>query len=98
MRKTFGLAAMLMGFVAAVNAAPLSNSQDTTVTGVDRGGKKFTVQSGFGTSTYHTTDRTVFRVGTTPTNWTEIKAGSKVSILSHLDGNSQIADEVMIVY
>jgi hypothetical protein len=99
MRKTFGLAAALMGFVTAVNAAPLLTSQtDTTVTGVDRSAKKFTVQSGFGTSTYNTTDRTVFRVGTTPTNWTEIKAGSKVSILSHLDGNSQIADEVMIVY
>jgi len=59
MRKTFGLAAVLMGFVAAVNAAPLSNSQDTTVTSVDRGGKKFIVQSGFGSSTYNATDRTV---------------------------------------
>ena len=98
MRKTFGLAAVLMGFVAAVNAAPLSNSQDTTVTSVDRGGKKLIVQSGFGSSTYNATDRTVFRVGTTPSAWTEIKAGSKVSIIYHLDGKSQIADEVLIVY
>jgi Cu/Ag efflux protein CusF len=98
MRKTFGLASVLMGFVAAVNAAPLSNSQDTTVTSVDRSGKKFTVQSGFGNSIYNTTDRTVFRVGTTPTAWTEIKAGSKVSIIYHLDGDTHIADEVLIVY
>jgi hypothetical protein len=97
MRKAFGVAAVLMGLSAAVNAAPLPNSQnDATVISVNRGAKKFTAQSDTASSTYDTTDRTVFRVGTTPTSWTAVKAGSKVSIIYHLDGNSPVADEVVI--
>ena len=97
MRKAFRVAAVLMGLSAAVNAAPLPNSQnDATVISVNRGAKKFTAQSDTASSTYDTTDRTVFRVGTTPTSWTAVKAGSKVSIIYHLDGNSPVADEVVI--
>ena len=44
----------------------------------------------------NTTDGTVFRVGTTPTSWTAVKAAAKVSIIYHLDGNSLVADEVVI--
>jgi hypothetical protein len=97
MRKAFGVAAVLMGLSVAVNAAPLPNSQnDATVISVNRGAKKFTAQSDTASSTYNTTERTVFRVGTTPTSWTAVKAGSKVSIIYHLDGNSPVADEVVI--
>ena len=86
-----------MGLSAAVIAAPLSNSQqDATVVSVDPGAKKFTAQSGTANSTFHTTERTVFRVATTPTSWTAVKAGSKVSIIYHLGGNSTVADEVVI--
>ena len=67
-----------------------------TVISVDRGAKKFTAQSGTASSTYNTTDGTVFRVGTTPTSWTAVKAAAKVSIIYHLDGNSLVADEVVI--
>ena len=97
MRKAFGVAAVLMGLSAAVNAAPLPNSQnDATVISVNRVAKKFTAQSDTASSTYDTTDRTVFRVGATSTSWTAVKAGSKVSIIYHLDGNSPVADEVVI--
>jgi hypothetical protein len=82
MCKAFGVATVLIGLSAAVNAAPLSNSQkDATVISVDRGAKKFTAQSGTASSTYNTTDGTVFRVGTTPTSWTAVKAAAKVSII-----------------
>src|SRR5215469_1580574 len=97
MRTAFGLAAVLMSLSAAVIAAPLSNSQqDATVVSVDPGAKKFTAQSGTASSNYHTTDRTVFRIGTTSTSCTAVKAGSKVSIIYHLGGNSTVADEVVI--
>jgi hypothetical protein len=97
MRKAFWVAAVFIGLLVAVDAAPLSTSQqDATVTSVDRGSKKFTVQSGTASSTYSTTDRTVFRVGTTPNSWGAVKAGSKVSIVYHLDGKSLVADEVVI--
>jgi len=97
MRKAFGVAAVLMGLSAAVNAAPLPNSQnDATVISVNRGAKKFTAQSDTASSTYDTTDRTVFPGRYHPTSWTAVKAGSKVSIIYHLDGNSPVADEVVI--
>lgn len=96
MRKVLWATVLTMGFAAAVNAAPPSTQQDGVVTAVNRSGKTFIAQSDSGASTYKTTDRTVFRVGATPSSWAAIKAGSKVGIVYHLDGQNPVADEVVI--
>jgi hypothetical protein len=70
---------------------------NATVLGVDRADKRFTTQSGFGSSTFKTTNHTMFLAGTAPTNWGAVKIGSKVGITYHLEGRSQVADEVVIV-
>ena len=96
MHKTFWATAIAIGFAVAANAAPPSMHTDGTILGVNRSGKSFTAQSGFGNSTFKTTDHTMFRAGTAPTNWGAVKAGSKVGITYHLEGQSRIADEVAI--
>jgi hypothetical protein len=96
MRKVFLAAVLSMGFAAIASAAPPSTQQDGVVTAVNRSGKTFTAQTGSSTSSYDTTDRTIFRVGTTPTSWAAVKIGSKVGIVYHLNGQTPIADEVVI--
>jgi hypothetical protein len=96
MGKTFWATAIVIGFAALANAAPPSMHTDTTVLGVDRADKSFTTQSGFGSKTFKTTNQTMYRAGTAPTNWGAVKIGSKVGITYHLEGRSQVADEVMI--
>ena len=96
MRKIFWATVLMTGFAALANAAPPSTQQDGVVTHVNRSGKSFIAQSDAGASTYKTTDRTVFRVGATPTSWAAIKAGSKVGIVYHLDGKNPVADEVVV--
>ena len=96
MGKTFWATAVVIGFAAVASAAPPSIHKAGEVVGVDRGGKNLTVQSGFSNSVYKTTDHTMFLVGTTPTNWGAVKIGEKVGINYHLDGRSQVADEVEI--
>ena len=96
MRKTFWATAIMIGFAAVANAASPSMHKDGTVATVDRGGKSLTVQSGFSNSTYKTTDRTMFRVGTAPSNWAAVKTGEKVGINYHIDGRTLVADEVAI--
>ena len=96
MRKMFWVTAIVVGFAALANAAPPSMHNDATVLGVDRGNKSFTTQSGFGSSTFKTTNHTMFRSGAAPTNWGAVKTGAKVGITYHLDGRSQVADEVVI--
>ena len=96
MRKTFWATVMMIGFAAVANAASPSMHKDGTVLTVDREGKSLTVQSGFSNSTYRTTDRTTFRVGTAPSTWTAVKIGEKVGINYHLNGRTPVADEVAI--
>jgi hypothetical protein len=96
MRKTFWATAAVIGFAAVANAAPPSMHTSATVLGVDRGDKSFTTRSGFGSSKFQTTNHTMFRAGTAPTNWGAVKTGSKVGITYHLEGRSQVADEVVI--
>jgi hypothetical protein len=92
MRNTFWAAAIMIGFAATANAASPSMHTDGTVMAVDRAGKSFTAQS----TTYKTTDHTVFRLGTKPIDWAAVKAGAKVGITYHLDGRNPVADEVVI--
>jgi len=96
MRKTFWATAIVIGFAAVANAASPSVHTDGTVITVNRSGKSLTVQSGFRNSTYNTTDRTMFHVGTAPSNWAAVKAGEKVGINYHLDGRTPVADDVAI--
>ena len=96
MRKMFWATAVVISFAAVANAAPPSMHRDATVLGIDRANKSFTTQSGFGSSTFKTTNNTMFRAGTAPTNWRAVKTGSKVGITYHLEGRSQVADEVVI--
>jgi hypothetical protein len=95
MHKTFWATIIVIGFAAVANAAPPMH-KDGTVIAVDRGGRNLTVQSGFSNSTYKTTNHTMFRIGTAPTNWAGVKTGEKVGINYHLDGRSPVADEVAI--
>ena len=96
MRNTFWATAIMIGFVAAANAASPSMHTDGTVMVVDRADKGFTAQSSLSSSTYKTTDHTVFRLGTKPVDWAAVKAGAKVGITYHLDGRNPVADEVVI--
>jgi hypothetical protein len=96
MRKVFWASVLVTGFAAMANAAPPSAQQDGVVTAVNRSGGSFTAQTGSSSSSYATTDRTVFRVGATPTSWAAVKIGSKVGVVSHLDGQKPVADEVVI--
>jgi hypothetical protein len=97
MRKVFWATAFVMGFAVAANAAMPSTQQEGVVTQVNRAGGSFIAQSYAGTnSTFKTTQRTLFRVGTTPTSWAAVKVGSKVGVVYHLDGQSPVADEVVI--
>jgi hypothetical protein len=96
MRKVFWASVLMMGFAVVANAAPPSAQQDGVVTAVNRSGKSFVAQTGSSTSSYATTDRTIFRVGATPTSWAAVKIGSKVGVVSHLDGQKSVADEVVV--
>jgi hypothetical protein len=96
MRNKLWATAIAIGFAAAANAASPSMHIDGTVSEVNRVAKSFTTQSSSGTSTYRTTDHTIFRLGATPTNWDAMKAGTKVGITYHLDGRNPVADEVVI--
>ena len=96
MRNTFRATAIMIGLAAAANAAPLETHVDGTVTAVNRAEKTFMAQSSSSNSAYRTTDHTIFRVGTAPTNWAAVKAGAKVGITYHLDGRNSVADEVVI--
>ena len=96
MRKTFWAAGIMIGFAAVANAAPPSMQTDGTVITVNRAGKSLTVQSGFSNSTYKMTERTMFHVGTAPSNWAAVKTGEKVAINYHLDGPTPVADDVAI--
>src|SRR5215469_8284284 len=96
MRNKLWTTAIAIGFAAAANAASPSMHIDGTVSEVDRDAKSFTAQSNSGRSTYKTTDHTIFRLGSTPTNWAAVKAGTKVGITYHLDGRNPVVDEVMI--
>jgi hypothetical protein len=69
---------------------------DGTILGVNRAEKSFTTQSGFGSSTFKTTNHTMFRTGAASTNWGAVKTGSKVGIAYRLEGRSPVADEVVI--
>src|SRR5215467_3791178 len=95
MRNKLWATAIAIGFAAAANAASPSMHIDGTVSEVDRDAKSFTLSTS-GKSTYRTTDHTIYRLGTTPTNWGAVKAGTKVGITYHLDGRNPVADEVMI--
>jgi hypothetical protein len=100
MKKVLWAAAVIMGLATATvaDAASPSPQQDgRVVTAVDRANKSFVALSSDGsTNKYATTDRTVFRVGNTPTAWAAVKAGSKVLIVYHLEGQNPVADEVVI--
>ena len=96
MRKTFWATAVMIGFAAVANAASPSMHTDGTVITVNRAGKSLTVQSGFSNSTYNTTDRTTFHLGTAPSNWAAVKTGERVGINYHLDGLTPVADDVAI--
>lgn len=96
MRKTFLATAIMIGVAGVANAASPSMHKDGTVLSVDETGKSLTVQSGFADSTFKTTDRTIFRVGTAPSNWAAVKIGDKVGINYHLNGRTRVADEVAI--
>jgi hypothetical protein len=41
-----------------------------------------------GKAMYKTTDRTVVRVGTTPTSWSAVKIGHDIDVTYHLDGQT----------
>jgi len=99
MRKALWAAVVIAGLTAAANAAPPATQQDgRVVTAVDRSNRSFVALSytDGSTNNYKTTDRTVFRVGSTPTSWAAVKAGSKVVIVYHLEGQGPVADEVVI--
>ncbi len=96
MSKVLWVSVLMMGFVVVANAAPPSTQQEGVVTAVNRSGKSFVAQTGSSSATYDTTDRTVFRVGATPTSWAAVKIGSRVGVVSHLDGQKPVADEVVI--
>ena len=96
MRNKLWATAIAIGFAAAANAASPSMHIDGTVSEVDRDAKSFTTLSNSGTSTYRTTDHTIFRLGSTPTNWVALKAGTTVGITYHLDGRNPVADQVVI--
>ena len=96
MRQTFWATAILIGFATVADAASPAMHKDGTIITVDREGKSLTVQSGFGNSTYKMSDRTMFRVGTAPSNWAAVKTGEKVGINYHLDGRTLVADDVAI--
>ena len=96
MRNQLWVTAIVIGFAAAANAASPSMHNDGTVSEVNRDAKSFTTLSSSGRSTYRTTDHTIYRLGTTPTNWGALKAGTKVGITYHLDGRNPVADEVVI--
>jgi hypothetical protein len=49
---------------------------DGTVSEVNRAAKSFTTQSSSGTSTYRTTDHTIFRLGATPTQLGRHESGN----------------------
>ena len=96
MRNKLWATAIAIGFAAAANAASPSMHIDGTVSEIDRDAKNFTTLSSSGRSTYRTTDHTIFRLGSTPTGWAALKAGTKVGITYHLDGRNPVADEVVI--
>ena len=96
MRKIFWASVLMTGFAAFASAAPPSTQQDGVVTAVNRSGKSFVAQTGSSSATYNTTDRTIFRVGATPTSWAAVKIGSRVGVVSHLDGQNPVADEVVL--
>ena len=96
MRKTLWATAIMIGFAAVANAASPSMHKDGTVFEVNRAGKSLTVQSGSSNSTYKTTDRTMFHIGTALSNWAAVKTGAKVGINYHLDGRTLVADDVAI--
>jgi hypothetical protein len=96
MRKTFLAGAMIVGFATIANAAPLMMHREGTVLSVDRMGRSFTTQSNLGSATFKTTYQTVFRRGTSATNWTAVKTGDQVGVTYHLNGRNPVADAVTI--
>jgi hypothetical protein len=96
MRKSLGTA-LVPGFVTlAATAFAQSAMQDARVTNVDRGGKSFfSAQWNTGSANYWTTPRTTFHVGSQPTSFDYIKAGSVVRVSSHMEGDKAIADDVV---
>ena len=97
MRKTFWVPAMMMGFATIANAATLPlMHKEATVISVDRMGKSFTTQSNVGSSTFNTTNHTLFQVGAKRTNWGAVKIGDKVGVTYHLNGRNPVADDVVI--
>jgi hypothetical protein len=96
MHTTFLAGAVIVGIATIANAAPLMMHREGTVLSVDRMGRSFTTQSSVGSATFKTTNQTVFRRGTTPTNWTAVKSGDQVGITYHLNGRNPVADAVTI--
>jgi hypothetical protein len=97
MRKSLGTAALLACVTIAATASAQMAMQDGRVTNVDRSGKAFSAQWYNGNALYWTNAATKFSVNGTPTNFSYIKAGMKVQISSHPDGQNMIADHVMFV-
>src|SRR5271167_1288892 len=97
MRKSLGTA-LALGLVAiAATAGAQSAMQDGRVSNVDRHGKAFTAQWYTGSGSYWTNARTTFHVGSQPTSFEYIKAGSVVRVSSHMEGDKAIADDVMFI-
>jgi hypothetical protein len=92
MRKVLCATAMLMSLAATANA----DQQDGTVATVDRANRTFTILSISPGPAYMATNNTQYVVGGRPTDWTAIKAGTKVGITYHLDGQHRVLDQVSI--
>ena len=94
MRKVLCATAILMSLAATAYA----DQQDGTVANVDRGNKTFTVLLLGNTSSpaYMATNSTVYLVGGRPADFYAIKAGSKVGITYHINGQNRVLDQVVI--
>jgi len=93
MRSVLWAAAIVTGFAATAHAQ--SMQLVNAVGQVDPVGKTFSTWKGK-TTTFKVTDRTTFRVGSTPTSMAALKAGQNVAVTYHNDGKTAIADAVAI--
>jgi hypothetical protein len=94
MLKALMVAVLSAAFIVTADAK--SEKQTGTIIMVDQAAKTFICQWGRKDITYKTTDKTVFKVGGKDAALSDLKDGSRVTILYRTVDKDRIADRVTV--
>ena len=83
--------------IALSSAGPGGEEQQIgKITSIDTAAMTFGCHWGSGDWIYHTNAKTTFRRGSAPAGFADLKTGDVVQVLFHMEGNTEVADAVMI--